>query len=101
MRSLAILILLPDERGISMEEEVMTKTIKWKMLVATLDESEAYLLKHRLESEGIQCRVQTGNAYPGISHGGRARELQVYVPVTEFEASQQAIDFNDMEEDSP
>ena len=80
----------------------MTKSIQWKMLIATSDESEAYLLKNRLESEGIQCRVQTGVVFPGVSRGGRTKELKVYVPATEFETSQQAVDFSDIEEeDSP
>lgn len=79
----------------------MTKTIQWKLLIATSDESEAYLLKHRLESEGINCRVQSHSVYPGVPHGGRTREFQVFVPVTEFESSLHVMESGDMEEDGP
>jgi hypothetical protein len=79
----------------------MTKTIQWKLLVATSDESEAYLLKHRLESEGISCRLQTNNVYPGVPHGGRTKELHVFVPVTEFESSLHVMEQSEMEEDVP
>jgi hypothetical protein len=82
-----------------MGEVVMTETAKWKLLLATSDESEAHLLKNKLVSEGIRCRVQAEKAYPGVPHGGRTREIQVYVPVTEFEASQLVIESTELGED--
>jgi hypothetical protein len=81
-----------------MEEVIMTKPTEWKLLIATSDESEAYLLKHRLVSEGIQCRVRAENTFPGVPHGGRTKEIQVYVPVTEFEASQLVIESTELGE---
>lgn len=89
----------PDGSGAGVEEVVMSKPAKWKLLIATSDESEAYLLKHRLVSEGIQCLVQAENTYPGVPHGGRTREIQVYVPITEFEASQLVIETTELGED--
>jgi hypothetical protein len=77
----------------------MTKTNEWKLLIATSDETEAHLLRNRLVSEGIQCRIQEESTYPGVSHGGRTREVQVYVPITEFEASQLVIENTELEED--
>jgi hypothetical protein len=76
----------------------MTKDVSWKLLIATSDEPEASLLKKRLESEGISCRLQVRNIYPEVSHGGKAREFQVYVPGAEFEASQQALEQGELEE---
>lgn len=70
----------------------MTETGKWKLLLATPDESEVYLLKRRLESEGIVCRVESQNRYPEKSHAGRSREFRAYVPVSAFEASQQVLE---------
>jgi hypothetical protein len=88
-----------DRCPVSGEEVIMAETVKWKLLMATSDESEAYLLKNRLESEGILCRVQTSRIYPGNSHGGRTKEFKVFVPVAEFEASQQALEYSEMGED--
>lgn len=78
----------------------MTKDIQWKMLIATPEESEAALLKSRLESEGIRCRLQVKRDFPGIPHGGKKGEVEVYVPLEDFEASQQIIDLGEMEEES-
>lgn len=77
----------------------MTKPGDWKLLIATSDESEAHLLRRRLVSEGIQCKVKEESDYPGVSHGGRAREIQLYVPVAEFEASQQVVESDELGED--
>jgi len=78
----------------------MTKDIQWKMLIATSEESEAVLLKTRLESEGIRCRLQVRKNYPGISHGGKTREVEVYVPLEEFEASQQIVELGEIDEEN-
>ena len=77
----------------------MTETGKWKLLVATPDEAEVYLLKSRLESEGISCRVEAQNRYPDKSHVGRSREFRAYVQISDFENSQQVIEEDDLEED--
>ena len=95
---MAVLVLLPDESGANMEEVIMTKSVEWKLLIATSDEPEASLLKNKLESEGIHCRLQIRNDYPGVPHGGKTREIQVYVPVAEFEASQQIVEFDEIDE---
>lgn len=77
----------------------MTEAGKWKLLIATPDEAEVYLLKSRLESEDISCRVEVQNRYPEKSHVGRSREFRAYVPVSEFEASQQVIEEDEFEDD--
>ena len=77
----------------------MTETGKWKLLMATPDEAEVYLLKSRLESEGITCRIEAQSKYPERSTSGRSREFRAYVPVTEFETSQQVLEEDELEED--
>jgi hypothetical protein len=77
----------------------MTEAGKWKLLIATPDEAEVYLLKSRLESEDISCRVEVLNRYPEKSHVGRSREFKAYVPVSEFEACQQVLDGDESDED--
>ncbi len=77
----------------------MTEAGKWKLLIATPDEAEVNLLKGRLESEGISCRVETQNRYPDKSHVGRSREIRAYVPVDDFEASQQVLEEDELDED--
>ena len=77
----------------------MTKEIRWKMLVATSEESEAALLKNRLESEGIRCRLQIRRGFPGAPHGGKTVEAEIYVPLEDFEASQQIVDLGEMDEE--
>ncbi len=80
----------------------MTEAGKWKLLVATPDEAEVYLLKSRLESEGINCRVEAQTKYPEKSPSGKSREYRAYVPVAEFEASQQVLEEQELaEEDRP
>ena len=82
-----------------MEEVIMIKADEWKLLIATSDESEAHLLRNRLASEGIRCKLMADPSYPGYAHGGRTREIQVFVPVGEFEASQQVVEIGEMEDD--
>ena len=77
----------------------MTGTEDWKLLIATPDEAEVNLLKGRLESEGISCRVDEESRYPGQSHAGRSREFRVYVPVGEFEASLMVLEDDEMDEE--
>ena len=77
----------------------MTGTEDWKLLIATPDESEVYLLKSRLESEGLSCRVDVQTRYPDKSHVGRSREFRAYVPVAEFETSLQVLEEDEMEEE--
>lgn len=77
----------------------MTEKDRWKLLMATPDEAEVYLLKSRLESEGIRCRIEALNKYPEKSPTGRSREYKAYVPVGEFEASQQVLEEDGLEED--
>jgi nitrogenase subunit NifH len=77
----------------------MEKGERWKLLLATSDESEAYLVKSRLEGEGIACKIEAGLPYPGVGHGGRSKEVSVYVALEDFEASQQALEEKDSEED--
>lgn len=86
-------------RATGREEDFMTEAGKWKLLMATPDEAEVYLLKSRLESEGISCRVEAQNRYPEKSHAGRSREFKAYVPVREFEASQQVMEEDDLAEE--
>ena len=76
----------------------MKGNAEWKLLIATSDEPEAFLLKNRLESEGIPCRLKVQKGFPGISHGGKTMEVQVYVPAAEFEASQQAMELQETDE---
>lgn len=96
---MVILVLQPNGISFAIGEVIMTKPTRWKLLVATSDETEAHLLKHRLSSEGIPCRIEAESTYPGVPHGGRSREVQVYVPVTEFETSQQVIENTDFGEE--
>ena len=77
----------------------MTEPERWKLLIASPDEAEVYLLKSRLESEGVSCRVEVLNRYPDRSHVGRSREFRAYVPVGEFEPSLQVLEEDEMEED--
>ena len=77
----------------------MTETGKWKLLIATPDEAEVYLLKSRLESEGISCRIEVQNRYPDKSHVGRSREFSAYVPVSEFETSQQVLEEDEFDDE--
>lgn len=77
----------------------MTEAGKWKLLIATPDEAEGHLLKSRLESEGISCRVEVQNRYPDKSHAGRSSEFTAYVPVSEFEASLQVLEEDELDED--
>jgi hypothetical protein len=77
----------------------MVKGERWKLLVATSDESEAYLVKSRLEGEGIPCKIEASQPYPGVDHGGRSKEVSVYVALKDFEASLHALEEKDSEED--
>ncbi len=77
----------------------MVKSESWKLLLATSDESEAYLVKSRLEGEGIPCKIEASQPYPGVDHGGRSKEVSVYVALKDFEASLQALEEEDSEED--
>ncbi len=70
----------------------MAEKTSWKLLVATSDESEAVLVKGRLESEGIACLLEVKERLPGETGGGRAREFLVQVDVSEFETSQQIME---------
>ena len=78
----------------------MTEAGKWKLLIASPDEAEVYLLKSRLETEGISCRVESLSKYPEKSHAGRSREFRAYVPVGEFEASQHVLEEDELEDES-
>ena len=71
---------------------------RWKLLVATSDESDAYLIKSRLDAEGIPARIEANKDYPGVEHGGRRGEISVYVDLAYFEASLQVLE-KDLEED--
>ena len=77
----------------------MTESGNWKLLIATPDEAEVYLLKSRLESEGISCRIEALSSYPDKSHAGRSREFRAYVPVGEFEASQQVLEEDEFDDE--
>ncbi len=77
----------------------MVKSESWKLLLATSDESEAYLVKSRLEGEGIPCKIEASQPYPGVDHGGRSKKVSVYVTLKDFEASLQALEEEDSEED--
>lgn len=76
----------------------MAESGKWKLLIATPDEAEVFLLKSRLESEGINCRIDRQNRYPENSQAGKSPEYRAYVPVKDFEASQQVLEEEDREE---
>lgn len=86
-------------RTAAREEGFMTETGKWKLLMASPDEAEVYLLKSRLESEGLICRVEALNRYPEKSHSGRSREFRAYVPVKEFETSQQIFEEDEFDDE--
>ena len=77
----------------------MTEAVKWKLLMASPDEAEVYLLKSRLESEGITCRIEAQKKYPERSHVGRSREFKAYVPVSDFETSQQVIEEDEFDDE--
>ena len=77
----------------------MTGNVDWKLLIVTPDEAEVNLLKGRLESEGIRCRVDVQNRYPDRSDAGRSREFRAYVPVGEFEASLLVLEDDEMDEE--
>lgn len=77
----------------------MTQDRRWKLLVATPDESEAYLIKRMLDGEGLPCRIESEREFPGSEHGGKRREVRVYVTLEDFEVSQQILEERDREED--
>jgi len=81
------------------EEDSMAETGNWKLLIATPDEAEVYLLKSRLEGEGISCRVEALSRYPDKSHAGRSREFKAYVPVGEFETSLQVLEEDEFDDE--
>jgi hypothetical protein len=89
----------PVCRTTDREEDFMTETGNWKLLIATPDEAEVYLLKSRLESEGINCRIEELSRYPDKSHVGRSREFRAYVSVNEFESSQQVLEEDELDEE--
>lgn len=72
---------------------------KWKLLITTQDEAEIYLLKSRLESEGITCRVEAPGGFPERSYTGGLKEYRAYVPLGEFEASQQVLEEGELAEE--
>lgn len=72
--------------------------VKWKLLVSTPDEAEAFAVKSRLEAEGVACRLESVGDFPSSGGDGKARRLKVLVPVGEFEASLQVME-EDLEED--
>ena len=78
----------------------MTGQTKWKLLIVTADESEAVLMKARLEGEGIRCHFKVKKEFAGASHGGKSGEVEVYVPLEEFEASQQIVESGEIEEEN-
>lgn len=78
-------------------EVVMKKDTQWKMLIATAEETEAEILKNRLESEGIRCRLEVRRVFPGTSHGGKTGGVEVYVPLEDFEASQQIVELGELD----
>ena len=94
MAGISLNVLVADR-----EEGSMTETGKWKLIMASPDEAEVYLLKSRLESEGISCRIEAQSRYPEKSQTGRSREYRAYVPVNEFENSQQVLEEDNLEED--
>ncbi len=76
-----------------------TGAVQWKLLIATADGDEVHLLKGKLESEGIQCRIETRKEYPGSPNPGRPVEFRAYVPVSEFESSLQVLEDEEADED--
>lgn len=77
----------------------MTITVKWKLLAVTPVESDAHLLKSRLEGEGIQCRLDSFKAFPAMSSTGLASQYKLYVPQADLEAGQEVLQDQDPEED--
>ncbi len=75
-----------------LKEDPMAEKTSWKLLVATSDESEAVLVKGRLESEGIECLLEVKERLPEETVGGLTREFLVQVDVSEFETSQQIME---------
>ncbi len=91
-------VVCPVSRTAVREEGFMAESGNWKLLIATTDEAEVFLLKSRLESEGINCRIETQNRYPENSQAGRSPEYRAYVSFRDFEASQQVLEEEDREE---
>jgi hypothetical protein len=89
----------PAHRTTGREEDFMAETGNWKLLISTPDEAEVYLLKSRLEGEGISCRVEALSRYPEKSHVGRSREFRAYVPVGEFETSLQVLEEDEFDDE--
>jgi hypothetical protein len=76
----------------------MTKDRRWKLLMATPDDSEAYLIKQILDGEGIACKIESNRSFPGAEHRGNRGEVLVYVPLENFEVSQQILEERDDED---
>ncbi len=77
----------------------MTTKVEWKLLTVTPYESEAHLMQSRLDDEGIQCRLDSFKAFPAMSSTGLGSQYKLYVPLADFEASQEVFQEQDPEED--
>ncbi|UCF31003.1 MAG: DUF2007 domain-containing protein [bacterium] len=76
----------------------MAKDVRWKLLVATPDDSEAFLIKRLLDGEEIPCRMEWDRTYPGSEQGAQRRKVRVYVALEDFEASQEILESDDRED---
>ncbi|NOY87573.1 MAG: hypothetical protein GXP52_09795 [Deltaproteobacteria bacterium] len=78
----------------------MMKDERWKLLVATSDESEINLAKRHLDAEEVQCRIEVRTHFAGDDKAGRARRFFLYVELDDFERGQQVLEGTDWEEDA-
>jgi hypothetical protein len=72
---------------------------KWELLMSTPDEGDAFEIKVLLEAEGIACRLEHRNPFPGAGHGGKAEEIDLFVSPEDFEAGEAILSELDDEEE--
>ncbi len=77
----------------------MKSAEKWELLLSTPDEGEAFEVKALLDGEGIACRLEHRHPFPGAEHGGKAVEIDLFVPPEEFEAAEAVLAELDVEEE--
>ena len=78
----------------------MMKDERWKLLVATSDESEVSLVKHHLEAEGILARIEVKTHFAGADNAGREKRFFLYVELDDFETGQQVLEGTEREEEA-
>lgn len=58
---------------------------RWKDIYSTYDESEAVILRGLLESEGIECRVESARVSQFPVAIGKLGELKVFVRIEDVD----------------